>query len=259
MKLFLASSALLLVSKAQAAPEARMLPRQAGGRLQNMIDTECPGFNCVGVQVESLECTFERPERPDMAGMDEDEIAQLKSELEAKKQEHKENLLKCACCKNMSVEDILAAKGDQEGSRPQEGGSGRPGMDMGMGSGDGGDGSSRPQGSPGGMSGEGSGGSGQPGDGTSRPGGGSGADGSGRPGGMGGLSGGDDAGPAGRPGEDMDIDAMLAEKCPSFTQNGGCASAEGQEIDCAHFNSMHTNTRGRRRKNILYCGCCGGE
>ena len=149
MKLFLTSAAVLLaLCTAEQAPESssnlrgrRELGR--GGRLQNMIDTECPTFSCGGNEGSGCTLSFEKPQRPDITGMDEDEIAQLKSEMQAKKEEFKQNILKCACCDNMSVEDILAARGDQGGSRPfgGGGGGGRPGMSSG-----GGDDSGRPTG-----------------------------------------------------------------------------------------------------------------
>ena len=159
-----------------------------GGRLQNKIDTTCPTYDCGAVDIDDLDCTFEKPERPDLTGLSEEEIAQLKSDLQAKKEERREQMLKCACCGDMSVEDILAAKGDGSG-----GGSG-----------------------------------------------------AGRPGGMGGGS---------RPGGERGgapTQEMLDEKCEAFD----CSTVEAESVDCTRFDSMNTNTRGRRRKNRLYCGCC---
>ncbi len=194
---------LLALFGAKADQQELRVLRQAvgnvpGDRLQNMIDTTCSTYDCEPVDIDVLDCTFEKPKRPDLTGLSEDEIAQLKSDFQAKKEERREQMLKCACCGDMSVEDILAAKGDGNEN------GGRPGLSSGGGSG---------AGRPGGM-GEGS-----------------------RPGGEGGGS---------------LTQEMLDEKCETFD----CSTVEAESVDCTRFDSMNTSTRGRRRKNRLYCGCC---
>ena len=77
-----------------------------------------------------------------------------------------------------------------------------------------------------------------------------------RPSGGGGFGG-------GRPGKgDIDIQAVLDEKCTDFLDEGGCANVEErveEEITCERFDSLAAgNTRGGRggRKGVmLYCGC----
>jgi len=198
--------------------------RNPGDRLQNMIDNECGDADsiCDGVDLESV-CTFENPVKPDMTDLDVDRIAELKTQFRAKKEECKQQMLKCACCANMSVEDILAARGDQDGSH--------------FGGGGGGGGGGRPDK-------------------------GGGDDSGGRPGGMGGFGGGfrpQGGGDGSFSLEGMDIQAMVAEKCVDF-QKEECANMAG--VNCAQFDnikdslhSMNSNTRGGK-KNLLYCGCC---
>lgn len=196
---------LLALFGANADQQEPRVLRQAGGsvpggRLQNMIDTTCSTYDCEAVDIDGLDCTFEKPERPDLTGLSEDEIAQLKSDFQAEKEERREKMLKCACCGDMSVEDILAAKGDGDGN------GGRPGLSSGGGSG------------------------------------------AGRPGGMGGGN-----RPEGEGGGGAFTQEMLDEKCEEFD----CSTVEAESVDCTRFDdSMNTNTRGRRRKNRLYCGCC---
>lgn len=212
--------ALLALCNAQANPESQTLRGGGAGppssnRLQNMVDT-CSTFACNGYDANNLDCTFEKPKRPDTNDLTDEQIVDLKSEFKAKKEERREQMLKCACCADMSVEDILAAKGDRQqgdGSRPfGEGSAGKPeGGRLGVG------------GMPGaaGFGGE------------SRP-------------QQGSASGGDDT----------NIEEILAEKCPSFQDEDGCDDMP-VELDCTRFDSMTgTNTRGRRRRNFLFCGCC---
>ena len=214
--------ALLALCNAQADPESRTL-RGGGGRgppssdrLQNMVDT-CSTFACNGDDASNLDCTFEKSERPTTTDLTDEGIVDLKSEFKAKREERREQMLKCACCADMSVEDILAAKGGQQQgdrSRPFGGGEGSAVKPEGSGFGGG-----RP-----GTAGFGEG---------SRP-------------QQGGTSGGDD----------MDIEEVLAEKCPSFQDEDGCGDMPA-DLDCTRFDSVTSvNTRGRRRRNFLFCGCC---
>ncbi len=224
---------LTLCNAVEADPEPRVLCRGSGGgkpsaeQLQTMINNECPNFKCD--DTDSIDCTFERPEPAGTTGLDGDKIAQFKAKFKAKKEEFRQKMIKCVCCDKMSVEDILAAKGDHGGSRPHGGGggSGRPGMG----------GSGKPGAGGGGMFGGGSGGGPGPG-GT--------GDGS-RPQGGGG---------SGRPGESIDIQQMLDERCAGFLLE--CPGMEEKNIDCTKFDAMIENagTRGGRENKLLYCGCC---
>jgi len=193
MKLFVTTAAVLLsLSNAKESNQARTLQARQGGRLQKLKDKKCPGFletfTCPA-NSDAIDCTLERPARP----ADEGELVfddEMMNEFKEKREEFKEQLLECVCCDVVSIEDILAEKGD----RPLGGGFG---------------------------------------------------------------------GGGGRPGKgDMDIQAMLDEKCSDFLGGGGCANVEervDEEITCERFDSMAAgNTRGGRggRKGIiLYCGC----
>ena len=197
MKLFLAivtTAAVLSFSNAQSN-EARTLQARQGGRLQKLKEKKCRGFlETFTCPASSSGCdNLERPVRP----ADEGELVfddEMMSEFQEKREEFKEKLLECVCCDVVSIEDILAAKGDR----------------------------------PSGMLGGGGGGFG-----------------------------------GGRPGKgDMDIQAVLDEKCTDFLNQGGCANVEErveEEITCERFDSLAAgNTRGGRggRKGVmLYCGC----
>ena len=234
MKLFLSTDAVLLalcVAESQgttgstSADWITQRTRHHGGRpgrLQSMKDDKCPEFLTTFSCPESaanMDCTLERPERPDVVELEFDD--EVKAEFQAKKKEFKEQLMKCVCCDVVSVEDILASKGDSgpgpsdpEGG-PREGMTGEPGSGSGRPNGIFSEGVSSGSGRPGGM-------------------------GSGRPGG------------GGRP-DGKDIQAMLVEKCQQFD----CNSMAGQEISCDRFDSMSAagNTRGGRKGTLLYCGC----
>jgi len=58
-------------------------------------------------------------------------------------------------------------------------------------------------------------------------------------------------------GSGMDIESMLAEKCPDFKAKDGCTNMEAEaegEVDCSQFDTME---RGRKMwPKMLYCGCC---
>jgi hypothetical protein len=119
-----------------------------------MINSQCPTFACNGENAQTLDCTFASgdPERPDVTGLDEDRKAELRAQFRAKREECRQNTLKCACCAGMSAEEILAAKAENGGSsRPFSAGGGVPGGRPGMGAAGGG--GSRPQGSGGGSDG----------------------------------------------------------------------------------------------------------
>ncbi|KAL9188975.1 hypothetical protein ACHAXT_011465 [Thalassiosira profunda] len=205
MNLSLVSITLLLaLCKAEADPESRGLHRGQGGRpfsaeeLQAKIDAKCLNFECNGDDAETLKdtCTFEALERPTIAGLEADEIANARAEFRAKLKEGRGKVMKCACCADKSAEEILAAF--PEGVRPF-GGGGRPGM----------------------------------------------GGGAGRPGGQGGS------------GSRPDIEAILEAKCDDFKAEGKCDVPE--EPECTRFDAMAANTRGGRRQNLLFCGCCRGD
>ena len=254
-----------------------------GDSLQDKIDEMCPDVveDCSRLSDESLECSFEKQERPDLTGLDEDQINELKAEMSADKQARREQMLLCICCGELDVEDVLAAKEQAGGSRPSgaeggaEGDLGRPSNSSGGGGGGGGGPGGRPQGGggfrPGGQGGSGGGGmfgssesggggrpSGRPqgGDGGFRP-----SSGGSRPQQGGSFSGGaqTSGGTGGRPGN-MDVDAMLSERCPDFN----CEGVDSLNVDCARFDDMVASggaegtgfrTRGNR-KSFLFCGCC---
>ncbi len=120
MKLFLASfTVLLAIGQTKEAVDTRLhfLCGQSGGgkkgQIQNMIDSECPNFNCSVFDIKSLECTFEKPnfkkpKHPDVTGLEKDKIILLKSEFWDKKEGSRQQMLECTCCAKMSVEDYLA-------------------------------------------------------------------------------------------------------------------------------------------------------
>ena len=96
---------------------------QGGGdmmaKLQNLIDNGCNSLTCPAVNPSAAECTFEKPEKPSLEGLSEAEIAQMKEDMQAKKEEKKEQILKCACCAGFALEDMIAARPEGEGgSRP---------------------------------------------------------------------------------------------------------------------------------------------
>ncbi|KAL7550972.1 hypothetical protein ACHAWF_014180 [Thalassiosira exigua] len=259
-------------------------------KLQNMVDTECLGFDCEGNTAETLTCTFDKPERPDLAGLGEDEKAEMKADFKAKKKACKQKMIQCACCADMSVDDILAAMGKVGGASSSAGeydkfpmgGSNAISSTSGSGDGDGSSNSlsestsgdqlepiqgSDKEGGPMPAVDDGSVTSDSSGDGDGSSNSLSGDDSSnslsdsssdasfgGKPSGRPGSFGG------GRPqggggGGGMDIQSMLAEKCQEIDDDK-CAGMASQNIDCDRFDSMMTaNTRGKFKK-ILYCRCC---
>ena len=127
MELFLASFTDLLVlgqDKEAADTRSYFHRGQSGGgkksQLQNMIDTECPNFNCSMLDIKSLDCILEKPtleksKHPDVTGLEEDEITLLKSDFWDKKEGSHQKMLECTCCSEISVEEIMTEKGDQDG------------------------------------------------------------------------------------------------------------------------------------------------
>ena len=116
-----AITALLALSNAEADSSERTLRRGKNmmAKLQNLIDNGCNSLTCPSVNPSAAECTFEKPEKPSLEGLSEAEIAQMKEDMQAKKEEKKEQILKCACCAGFALEDMIAARPEGEGgSRP---------------------------------------------------------------------------------------------------------------------------------------------
>jgi hypothetical protein len=85
-------------------------------RLQAKIDETCPTFDCNDIEADSLDCTLEeRPGRPDFSSMTDAEIEAFKAEMMAKKEEKKEQVMNCACCADISVEELLGGEGKVDG------------------------------------------------------------------------------------------------------------------------------------------------
>ena len=116
-----AITALLALSNAEADSSERTLRRGKNmAKLQNLIDNGgCDTLTCPAVSPSTAECTFEKPERPSLEGLTEAEIEQIKDDMQAKKEEKKEQILKCACCAGFALEDMMPARPEGEGgSRP---------------------------------------------------------------------------------------------------------------------------------------------
>ena len=117
-----AITALLALSNVEADSSERTLRRGKNmmTKLQNLIDNDgCDTITCPAVSPSTAECTFEKPERPSLEGLTEAEIAQIKEDMQAKKEEKKEQILQCACCAGFALEDMMPARPEGEGgSRP---------------------------------------------------------------------------------------------------------------------------------------------
>lgn len=125
-----------MVSNAEPDTSKRILKRGGGGnklaKLQNMIDTKCTAefsLTCPDDELGDDECTFEKPERPDITGLSQEEVQQLKEDYRAERQERKEQLLVCACCGGYTLDEMLPfAQGSGSGGDGSGSSSGRPGM-----------------------------------------------------------------------------------------------------------------------------------
>ena len=80
-----------------------------------MIENECEAFNCQVIVTENLDCNMEKPERPDYTGMTWEERKEAWHEMKAVKHELRRQILRCACCTDANVEDLLPPP-KQEGS-----------------------------------------------------------------------------------------------------------------------------------------------
>ena len=175
-----------------------------------MLEEKCPDFDCTSVDEKSVDCTRF------------DNMVTLT---------RSKNILFCGCCREMNEkvevvsERARPGRGDLQPTQGVDSGSGMGGRPGGMTGGSqsqvGGDGSEN-----GGMQGGSMGGSGSQGGSSGRP------------------------GAGGSGGSGIDIQSLLAEKCPSFD----CLSVYSESVDCARFETM--TGRERRRSGILFCGCC---
>ena len=165
----------------------------------------------------------------DCASVDEESVDCTRFDIMTNQRRSK-NILFCGCCRELNdvseVASVRARPGRGDSQSMQDGTSasgmgGRPGgMTGGSQSQEGADGAALGgmQGSVGGSESEGGS--------------------SGRPG----------AGGSG--GSGIDIQSLLAEKCPSFD----CLGVDSESVDCSRFGSM--TGRERRRSGVLFCGCC---
>lgn len=126
-------AALLALSNAERDASERFLRRGGGGRgdklakLQSMIETECTAsFSCPTDTPSIEECTFEKPDRPVMTGWTDQQKEDFKEEIQAMKQQRKQQLLTCACCGKFTLAEMKPKLTDGSGSVE-----GRPGMSEG--------------------------------------------------------------------------------------------------------------------------------
>ena len=82
--------------------------------LEETIEDECDALSCPA-DVSSLDCSFERPERPDIdwVELSHDEKMALREGAKSKFDEHRERLTMCVCCTDSSVEDLLPDRADR--------------------------------------------------------------------------------------------------------------------------------------------------
>ena len=73
-----------------------------------IIDDKCDTLTCPA-DASSLDCSFERPERPDVDwfGLSRDEKVALKEGAKSKLAGHRERLAMCLCCTDATIEDLL--------------------------------------------------------------------------------------------------------------------------------------------------------
>lgn len=82
------------------------------GRLQAMVEAECPGYisTCPTEPIDiGTECVLEKPERPnvDWSSLTLEEKDQFKEQMQVLRDEFKEQVLKCSCCTGISVAELL--------------------------------------------------------------------------------------------------------------------------------------------------------
>ena len=78
-------------------------------KLQGMVDTECNSDFVCPESVTGCDEIIDKPERPLLTwwNMSEEEKAEAKAEMEAKKDTFKEQVLTCACCDGKTVEELV--------------------------------------------------------------------------------------------------------------------------------------------------------
>jgi len=78
-------------------------------KLQGMIDTECNSDFVCPESVTGCDEVIDKPERPLLTwwNMSDEEKAEAKAEMEAKKDAFKEQVLTCACCDGKTVEELV--------------------------------------------------------------------------------------------------------------------------------------------------------
>eukprot|EP00579_Thalassiosira_antarctica_P010146 CAMPEP_0201919598 /NCGR_PEP_ID=MMETSP0903-20130614/8433_1 /ASSEMBLY_ACC=CAM_ASM_000552 /TAXON_ID=420261 /ORGANISM="Thalassiosira antarctica, Strain CCMP982" /LENGTH=288 /DNA_ID=CAMNT_0048456151 /DNA_START=71 /DNA_END=937 /DNA_ORIENTATION=- len=226
MKVFYptAFAIILALSNADANPMMHGLHREGdhgrhGGRpfTQDMLETECDASFCDDIDGNTLDCDIEsRPEHPDFSGVADEEKQDAWSRMEDTREAHYQQILRCACCTDATIEDLL---GRDEGNFHGFGDNSTSSEDGSISSEDGSisleDGSI--------ISGDSF---------TSS------ADGSGRSGFDHGHGGGEK------------VQHMLDEYCPKI----GCPNEDSESVECTRLDS--TATRDERRKNALNCVCC---
>ena len=129
MKFLLAYTAVLIgLSNAQSNlySQERNRPHRGGdpgGRLVDMKETKCPTFlttfTCPLDPNDSGCDDLERPklDKEALADMSDEDKAEMKDSFRDTKKLFKQKLLTCVCCDIISVDDLLAAKGEAEVSQ----------------------------------------------------------------------------------------------------------------------------------------------
>lgn len=78
------------------------------------IEEECEAFNCQAIATENLDCNIEKPEieRPDLSEMTYEETQEACGMIAATKHEHRRQILRCACCTEATLDDLLPTRSD---------------------------------------------------------------------------------------------------------------------------------------------------
>jgi hypothetical protein len=74
--------------------------------INDMVETECGAYDCADVEGEALDCNITKPKSSDLDGLTKRQKDKLKMEIE-------EQILRCACCADAAIEDMLSR---EEGS-----------------------------------------------------------------------------------------------------------------------------------------------
>ena len=83
------------------------------------IEAECDAFICDDIDTDSLDCNITKPERPslDFANMSEEEKQDVRIQKKEVMKERHQQLLSCACCTDLTIEDLLPERDDDSSSR----------------------------------------------------------------------------------------------------------------------------------------------